>query len=576
MIDSLRPRELRHVYDLVREAGLDVSDWANYKRPESPQTNPKYCYEWAFDGGDRVVVCLWFDDMKEDETGIFQLRNGLASLARDPQMDPVRRRRIESMNGILSKAFRRQLPVRVIVVHDPENRSGDRKPKLRSLDAEVWRVVSYDDQSGWCRLQRGGGGEPEQVPGILGMAAACRLSMVRFQSELENLKEHLLEVDGVPFESFTRGKLYDWESYKDYVFTEAGQRLQWKDWKLKEVGSGTILDRVIHAIEIDDGKKKRNNLLQWKKYGVHRILTEVRNDQRCFQVESLHFDFYTGELEPEEAFDSLVAQLGKKYPLIAYLFFIKDCSRFLPIAPETFDALFARLGVNLRTNGRCGWENYAAYLGVIEEVRQLLEMDGIPGVRLLDAHSFCWLLASLAPVDESRLKATPIVEVESSADLQPGNPSRQVDWEALHRARAMLGRLGEELACKAEKERLIQAGYPDLAERIAIVGDDHTKGYDLHSYELDGSDRFIEVKTMGAESGTIRFYTTRRQLELAHSGVNHFYYLVLGARTQEPRIVAMRAESIPAEAINPLVHEVVFSGGLGEVLEDGRGTEGLH
>ena len=47
MIDFLRPRELRHVYDLVREAGLDVSDWANYKRPKSPQTNPKYCYEWA-------------------------------------------------------------------------------------------------------------------------------------------------------------------------------------------------------------------------------------------------------------------------------------------------------------------------------------------------------------------------------------------------------------------------------------------------------------------------------------------------------------------------------------------------
>ncbi len=72
MISALKPTEHLRVYDLVRDAGLDVSDWASYKRPHLPQMNPKYCYEWAFEDPDRVVVCLWFEEMRQDGTAVFQ------------------------------------------------------------------------------------------------------------------------------------------------------------------------------------------------------------------------------------------------------------------------------------------------------------------------------------------------------------------------------------------------------------------------------------------------------------------------------------------------------------------------
>jgi len=75
MITQMKPTEHLRVYDLVRESGLDVSDWANYERPESPQTNPKYCYNWSFIGPDTVVICLWHSDMDEDSDGIFQRHN---------------------------------------------------------------------------------------------------------------------------------------------------------------------------------------------------------------------------------------------------------------------------------------------------------------------------------------------------------------------------------------------------------------------------------------------------------------------------------------------------------------------
>lgn len=55
-LTELKPTDRRLVYDLVREAGIDVSNWSNYKKPAVPAANPRYCYDWAFEGEDRVVL----------------------------------------------------------------------------------------------------------------------------------------------------------------------------------------------------------------------------------------------------------------------------------------------------------------------------------------------------------------------------------------------------------------------------------------------------------------------------------------------------------------------------------------
>ncbi len=153
-------------------------------------------------------------------------------------------------------------------------------------------------------------------------------------------------------------------------------------------------------------------------------------------------------------------------------------------------------------------------------------------------------------------------------DGLPGSPGCErggaIDWEALNRARAELGRLGEEYAENAERARLTAAGCSDLAAKVRLVRDEHKLGYDLHSYETDGRDRLIEVKAVSESDGQARFFTTFRQLELAHSGVNHFYYLVRGVRSATPRIQVLRAEDIPKEAMRAIVHEVVWNEQAGE------------
>ena len=49
VLDELRPKAKNRLIDLVRAAGVDVSDWKNFERGARWEAaNPKYCYEWCF------------------------------------------------------------------------------------------------------------------------------------------------------------------------------------------------------------------------------------------------------------------------------------------------------------------------------------------------------------------------------------------------------------------------------------------------------------------------------------------------------------------------------------------------
>lgn len=162
MLTELQPKTKQLVYELVSQAGLDTSDWAHF-RGAHPSTNPKYCYEWAFWDETKSVValCLWFSQMTEDDGQIAQTLNyralASASSRRDPSVG-IRAKRAGRMDRALFMAFKRKLPVRVIVVDGArrgEAGADFSRVELRMLDPVPWRVASYGSDSGECRIVRG-------------------------------------------------------------------------------------------------------------------------------------------------------------------------------------------------------------------------------------------------------------------------------------------------------------------------------------------------------------------------------------------------------------------------------------
>jgi hypothetical protein len=99
-----------------------------------------------------------------------------------------------------------------------------------------------------------------------------------------------------------------------------------------------------------------------------------------------------------------------------------------------------------------------------------------------------------------------------------------------------LGRAGEERVLAHERASLLTAGRTDLAERIRWVShvDGDGAGYDIRSFDIDGSDRLIEVKTTNGWERT-PFHITRNELAVAEAHRNDWRLIRLWNFAREPR-----------------------------------------
>ncbi len=264
-----------------------------------------------------------------------------------------------------------------------------------------------------------------------------------FELQLEAFKKFVEDKSKIAFVSFAANPYtYKEEGYKDDIHRKGRDALAFQDWKQPDdIGTGKIAQAVIKAIEIPKDKVNKipeNNLVPWRpKHGEtalpHRPLLEALTEpQQLTRVESCLFKLYREERD-EQSLADLIGIFGKTYPLLAYLFFLKDRSKYLPIAPKTFDRAFEHLGAAFKTNQKCSWKNYATYIALIGEIKDMLTESLAIEVRLLDAHSFAWMLARQME-REGKL-----------ADDQEYRSLTETERDALVRARIGQGRFRDSL-----------------------------------------------------------------------------------------------------------------------------------
>ena len=211
--------------------------------------------------------------------------------------------------------------------------------------------------------------------------------------QLSRFTAYVHQADGTQgFISFrdSTGILGRNEDYKSTRAEEARQRLNSKAWDESWIGTGKIASCAKEAIMKEAG----NLVFIEQKYDFWNRLDPERPEYRE-EAEQVLFDIYrNSQIEESEAFDNAMEVFGKKYDTIAFLFFIKDDTRFLPISPGHFDSAFEILGIDYKTSRKCSWDNYMGYISIINEIRDVMEavlpMQGIP--RLVDAHSFAWVI----------------------------------------------------------------------------------------------------------------------------------------------------------------------------------------
>jgi hypothetical protein len=133
------------------------------------------------------------------------------------------------------------------------------------------------------------------------------------------------------------------------------------------------------------------------------------------------------------------------------------------------------------------------------------------------------ILDTLVPPPEARKKSERVSE-SSIAARRP----RRANYIAIEAANRDLGARGEEFVMAFEHARLWAAGARKLADRIDHVAKNQGDGlgYDILSFETDGKERLVEVKTTRFGLYT-PFYASRNEVVVSqHHHSQYFIYRV--------------------------------------------------
>ena len=116
--------------------------------------------------------------------------------------------------------------------------------------------------------------------------------------------------------------------------------------------------------------------------------------------------------------------------------------------------------------------------------------------------------------------------------------SRMVDFEKENKRHKKLGEQGEWIVFQKEKKFLTENNRMDLAEKVKLISkEDISAGYDILSYELKGTKKYIEVKsTSSSPSNIANFLITINEYNKAKEIENYNLYIVFEAKSKNPKI----------------------------------------
>lgn len=117
--------------------------------------------------------------------------------------------------------------------------------------------------------------------------------------------------------------------------------------------------------------------------------------------------------------------------------------------------------------------------------------------------------------------------------------TKTIDFEKENNLNKLLGNRGEEIVFDKEKKYLESKGNKELAEKVDWVSKKgkHFLGYDILSFEENGEEKYIEVKsTKQSYTSNANFIISSNEYEKAKKLKNYYFYIVFDTQSKNPKI----------------------------------------
>lgn len=153
----------------------------------------------------------------------------------------------------------------------------------------------------------------------------------------------------------------------------------------------------------------------------------------------------------------------------------------------------------------------------------------------------------------------PEQRADQTLNRELGRLIRKFDPALRDERNRKLGELGEARVVDHERNRLIDCGRSDLARKVCWVSRNQGDGagYDVLSFDLQGRERYLEVKTTLGYKAT-PFYLTRNELSFSAEHPEQFRIVRLYDFARSARAFELKPPLHETVTLDPLVWQATF------------------
>ncbi|MFN3439706.1 MAG: DUF3883 domain-containing protein [Acidovorax sp.] len=165
-------------------------------------------------------------------------------------------------------------------------------------------------------------------------------------------------------------------------------------------------------------------------------------------------------------------------------------------------------------------------------------------------------------IDFSKVETEPPAKRHSVSEASPHYARTPIkrDYLAIESRNLSLGQAGEEFVFRYEQWRLVHMGKSELADRVEHVS--QTKGdglgYDILSFDANGRERFIEVKTTAFGKET-PFFISQNELHFSRDAGTDFTLCRLFEFRQTPHLFSLKGALDQHCGLDPVTYRASFS-----------------
>jgi len=173
-------------------------------------------------------------------------------------------------------------------------------------------------------------------------------------------------------------------------------------------------------------------------------------------------------------------------------------------------------------------------------------------------------LKDFPPIEEIRHEFIKLqTDVITKSEKITNKNSKKIDYSVQSKKFKRIGDRGEQIVIRVERQILIKNGKKDLAEKVDQISKrDDSIGYDIKSYDIDGTEKYIEVKSTLKPIGFCNIFISSNELQVSKNKDNYYFYIVYDVGTKKPKIWKIKGVDLLDDGnveIEPIMYKIALN-----------------